>query len=519
MRKLLFLLVIILFTVSNFCSAQVTFQKAIGGTNPDWGNSVRPTTDGGYIIEGTTISGSTFDYYTYLIKTNANGDLTWTKTFLSWGQFGRDVQQTNDGGYIVLSASVFAGAPLLIKTDAAGDTLWTRDLAGDLVATGFSIQQTSDNGYIIAGDQGSYQTSKIDTINALLVKTSSTGEIIWAKSYGGLKHDIGYSVQQTNDNGYILAGSATSFGTDSSDVYLVKTNAIGDTLWTKRYGGTHNDQGTSVKQTCDNGYIIVGTTTSFGAGGNDIYLIKTDNHGNLLWSKTYGGEGYDMGSGIQITTDGGFIISGSTNSFGTNNIYFIKTDNLGNIEWSKTMNGGNPGTVVPTYDGGYIFTGYVISNAVDQDVLLVKTDSEGNSGCNETDAATLTNSAATKMSGTATLVSSKYFKFYTAYPPEVGSVGTETTLCTTVGLHEIKTDNSLLISPNPSSGDFVLTFPGMINQGTVEIYTVMGEQIFSQAFTHSSNLEINFKNNSLGIYFVKVLDGERWYSQKVMIER
>jgi hypothetical protein len=526
MKKTLFSLAIIFFSTINFCSAQVTFQKSIGGTFPDWGNSVRQTTDGGYIVAAGTMSGTTIDYRAYLIKTNINGDLLWTKAFKFWNEHAQDVQQTFDGGYILLTdfypASQIA---TLIKTDASGDTLWTRyylfpwEIVGYMRVGAYSIQQTADSGYIIAGLEGvNYFDSPFSQkANAFLMKINQSGDVVWAKSYGGSINEYGFSVQQTNDRGYIMAGTSTSFGADSADVYLVKTDAVGDTLWTRRYGGPRNEGGTSVKKTGDNGYIIVGTTKSFGAGGNDFYLVKTDSSGNLLWSKTYGGSGNDAASSVQITTDGGYIIVGNTNSFGANGIYLIKSDSLGNVEWSKAIGGQNPGSVQQTSDGGYVFTGQVFSDTGDLNVLLVKTDQLGNSGCNETDAATITNAVISKMSGTSTVIASKSVT-NSIVPHSVDSVNTATTLCTTVGLNEIKSILPLLISPNPSSGDFVITFPGIINQGTVEIYTVLGERIISKAVSLTSNFEINLENSSPGIYFVKVTDGERRYAQKIMIE-
>ena len=523
MKKQLFLLAIIIFSVFNLCFAQVTFQKSIGGAFPDWGNSVRQTTDGGYILTGTTMSGSSVNFHAYLVKTNANGDLFWTKTFYSNSDLrGLDIQQTIDGGYILLGSLFYYAQPaILIKTNATGDTTWTRDLTK--WGNAYSVQQTTDSGYIITGSTlgDDFNTGKdTSNITALLLKTNPIGNITWSKSYSGSKRFrySGQSVQQTNDKGYIVTGYTTIFGADSIDVYLLKTNADGDTLWSRTFGGHRNDYGTSVKQTSDDGYIITGYTNSFGAGRYDVYLIKTNSDGNIVWSKTYGGDWNDYGYSIQQTIDGGYIISGLTNSFGTNNGYLIKTDNLGNIEWSKTIGGGGSLSVDQTSDSGYIFTGQVISDAGNENVLLVKTDQMGNSGCNEADALTITKSATTKMSGTSIVVVSNSFT-NTNLPCSIDSgIGTGSSLCTTVGLNEIKTGNSLLISPNPSSGEFVITFPGAINHATIEIYTFLGERVFSETVTLSSQKDVNLQNSAPGIYFVKILDGERRYSQKVMIE-
>ncbi|MHC4540800.1 MAG: hypothetical protein ACYS74_13625, partial [Planctomycetota bacterium] len=161
------------------------------------------------------------------------------------------------------------------------------------------------------------------------------------RTYGGSGDDIGSSVQQTTDGDYIVAGYTYSFGTGSSDVYLIKTDPSGDTLWTRTYGGSDIDYGYSVLQTTDGDYIVAGETQSFGAGPGDVYLIKTDPSGDTLWTRTYGGNGHDWGQSVQQTTDGGYIVSGQTNSFGPGqaDVYLIKTDAVGDTLWTRTYGG------------------------------------------------------------------------------------------------------------------------------------------------------------------------------------
>jgi hypothetical protein len=152
-----------------------------------------------------------------------------------------------------------------------------------------------------------------------LYPTDSIAQYSFERTYGGFHYDVGHSVQQTSDGGYIITGikDANNIHSPSTgNIYLIKTNASGDTLWTKTFGGSAADWGYSVQQTLDGGYIITGHTESFGAGLRDVYLIKTDALGNAIWTRTYGGSNGDEGNSVQQTSDGGYIITGHTESFG-----------------------------------------------------------------------------------------------------------------------------------------------------------------------------------------------------------
>ena len=253
-----------------------------GGTSEDYGYSVQQTTDGGYVIAGSTSSFGAGESDVYLIKTDANGNSVWSKTFGGdSSDYGYSVQQTSDGGYIIAGYTESFGARYgdvyLIKTDGNGNLLWQKKFDGICIDYGRSVQQTSDGGYIIAG-YGGYANGYYDVY---LIKTDANGNSAWTKTFGRSDWDYGYSVQQTTDGGYIIAGSTYSYGA-GSDVYLIKTDASGNQTWYKTYGGSNYDGGYSVQQTSDGGYIIAGYTGSFGAGNSDVYLIKTDANGNTM---------------------------------------------------------------------------------------------------------------------------------------------------------------------------------------------------------------------------------------------
>ncbi|MCK4576351.1 hypothetical protein KAU34_08080, partial [candidate division WOR-3 bacterium] len=287
--KILFLTgVVMLILVANLFSQgpDTLWTRTYGGEHDDCAYSIQETSDGGYIIAGWTRSFGAGNSDVYLIKTYANGDTMWTKTYGGeYDDVGYSVQETSDGGFIV--AGYIGSSVYLIKTDSNGNLLWSEWYGGSDYDYGYSVQETSDNGYIIAGRISSFSAGGFDVY---LIKTDSLGNTLWSKIYGGICWDAGHSVKETSDGGYIIAG-CTMLDGEGWDVYLIKTYADGDTIWTKTYGGANWDVGYSVQETSDGGYIVAGLTESFGAGSFDIYLLKIDSLGNTLWTRTHGDVG------------------------------------------------------------------------------------------------------------------------------------------------------------------------------------------------------------------------------------
>jgi predicted secreted protein len=382
--QLLLLVWVIFPTQLIFAQPDTLWLKTFGGCNNDYGMAVLQTSDGGYIITGSTNSFGAGGSDYWLIKTDAAGDTLWTKTFGKDGDdYGKAARQTSDGGYIITGTTNSFGAGSadcrLIKTDASGNIIWTKTFGGNSNDEGNSVRQTSDDGYIITGYTKSYGAGGADY---WLIKTDTSGDTLWTKTFGEGSDDYSRAVLQTSDGGYIIAGYTNSFGADFYDTWLIKTDAAGDTLWTKIFGGNGSsyEECYSVQQTTDGGYIIAGKTWSLsnGASNADVSLIKTDSSGNIIWAKTFGGNLFEKGSCVQQTSDGGYIVTGYTESYGAGiqDVWLIKTDASGNIIWIKTIGGYSidaGSSVQQTADGGYIITGSTRSfGAGSYDVLLVK---------------------------------------------------------------------------------------------------------------------------------------------------
>jgi len=377
--------------ILSFCAlnagAQSFFQKTYGGSGGETGAAVDLTSDGGYIVGGMTNSFGSGSDDVYLVKLDVSGDTMWTRAVGTGGsETGAWLEQTNDNGYIITGTN---GSMYLNKVDAAGTSVWAKSYGGSAPDEGTLVQQTPDNGYIVTGYTSSSGAGAIDV---LLIKTNSNGDTTWTRTLGGTGNDFAYSLDQTSDGGYVVCGQTMSFGAGGSDVYLMKVNSSGVLQWSKTYGGTGNDEGRSVGETSDGGFIITGTTSSFGSGGDEIYTIKTDGAGVVQWSKTYGEfDGNDRSNDIIQTIDGGYILTGSTNSYGSSTIvtYLLKLDVTGAPEWAnpeKKIFGGNTGTdignsIQQTPSGGYIFASNTQSfGAGGMDIYLVSVDTLGNSG-------------------------------------------------------------------------------------------------------------------------------------------
>jgi hypothetical protein len=408
MKKKSILLSVILFLITLCITAQPTieWQKSLGGTNKEIARCIQQTIDGGYIVAGQTLSNdgdvtsNHGDHDYWVVKFDSIGDITWQKTFGGSNEdIAYSIQQTTDGGYIVVGSSQSIDGDVtgnhgssdfwVIKLTSLGVITWQKTFGGYSWDVGYSIQQTLDGGYIVAGSSLSNNgdvTGNHGNEDYWVVKINNLGDIEWQKSLGGSSSEHAYSIQQTSEGGYIVAGFTLSndwdvTGNHSSlgDFWVVKINNLGNIEWQKSLGGTGSESAKQIQQTNDGGYIVAGWSNSNDGdvtgnqGEYDFWVVKLNDVGSIAWQKSIGGSGWELASSIQQTTDGGYIVAGSTTSnngdvlgyIGGGDLWMVKLTSIGGILWQKCLGGTNNETahsVRQTSDAGYIVTGTSNSN-------------------------------------------------------------------------------------------------------------------------------------------------------------
>jgi uncharacterized delta-60 repeat protein len=320
-------------------SGAVQWQKSYGGADNDGAYSIQETADGGYIVAGATASfGAEYANF-WVLKLSPNGAVQWQKSYGADDDFAYSIQETADGGYIVAGDTWSSGTGShdcwVLRLDPHGDVQWQKSYGGADGDFTYSIQETADGGYIVAGH--TWSSGTWDT-NFWVLKLNTDGDVQWQKSYGGADDEFAWSIQETADGGYIAAGATASFGAGHYDCWVLKLNADGDVQWQKSYGGTEEDDGRSIRETADGGYIVAGATASFGAG-TDLWVLRLSPNGDVLWQKSYGGADEDFAWSIEEAADGGYIVAGSTMSFGAggNDLWVLKLDPDGNITGCPTI--------------------------------------------------------------------------------------------------------------------------------------------------------------------------------------
>ncbi len=332
------------------------WTKTFGGLTVSTGHVVIQTSDEGYLAAGMISAPSGEHYDCYLVKTDSSGQLQWErKQGGESDEYVTDIHETSDGYiYCGFTTSFGAGGQdvYLVKVDNIGNTIWSKTYGGVGSELAASMQLTDDGGYILAGrTQGSFGPA----IKILVIKTDYQGEIEWLETYGN-NISIASSIKKAGDEGYIIAGYR------NADAYLVRINQQGDLLWDRTYGGNGDENAEDIEVTSDNGFVFTGWTDSYGAGSYDCFLTKTDFSGEVIWSRTYGGESWDDAFSVAETDDGGYVMTGWTQSFGARffDIYILRMDSVGDTLWTRKygLDGQDESySIRQTSDGGYIVTG------------------------------------------------------------------------------------------------------------------------------------------------------------------
>ena len=357
-------------------------------------NSMQQTADGGYIVAGSTNSSGVPGHpHAWVVKLDALGNVVWQKTYGGNGPDGAcSVQQTTDGGFIVAGdLGTFGGCHLagsqnqawVFKLDPMGNIVWQRTYLRS--ASADSIQQTSDGGFILAGwGQPACVICFSPPFGVWVVKLTALGNITWQQVYSIGITSFASSVRQTPDGEFVVAGSVKEccFGNaDNWDALIFKLNATGGIVWQRTYGGPDFDNAHSIQLTSDGGFIVAGFASGWGAHGNCVFpcphawVFKLDALGNFIWQKSYGGTIQDDANSVDQTSDGGYIVVGSTGSPG--GAWVFRLDAIGNIVWER--GGSSAASVHQTSDGGFVAAGPSSSYA-SMGAVVVKLDSNGNIG-------------------------------------------------------------------------------------------------------------------------------------------
>ncbi|MCH8903443.1 MAG: hypothetical protein IIA45_05965 [Bacteroidetes bacterium] len=339
--KWFILLLLSFYLTSDQAFSQQTFQRAYGGSGNDYGKSVIQIYDGNYLIVGETTSSGAGVRDVFVMKIDTAGNLLWSNTYGGTGDedlASGDLLQTADSGFIILGRTKSFGASgwdiYCVKLDSVGTIVWENRYGGNVTDNGDGIYPTHDGGYIITSSQTSYTVGSNDIS---LLKIDGSGNLKWTKTYGASSADHPGKIRRTSDSGFFIVGNTLSFGLGSRVAFLIRIDSLGNKLWHKVYNGGQDEGLMTLELTLDGGVIMLGSTKSGGAGNWDMFLIKADSAGNVLWAKSYGGSGIDRGIRIITEPNGDYTIAGHSESVGngSRDLILMRIDSVGTAIWTR----------------------------------------------------------------------------------------------------------------------------------------------------------------------------------------
>jgi len=479
--------------------------------------------------------------------------LEWSKTYGGeYPESVNDIQKTEDGGYIVVGESLTAETDLgifgpgdlyVLKLDMEGNMEWEKKYGGSLTDFAYSVQQTSDSGYIISGETSSDDGDVSDNYgqrDTWVLKLDKDGNLEWEKTYGGSNYDGCRSIKQTFDGGYVLAGGSRSddgdigFNNGQADVWILKLDQDGNIEWQKIYGDIRSEGASSVQITNDGGYIISAHKELI-TGSSDYWIIKLNSEGTIEWQKTYGGSRNDLPDAIRQTNDEGFIVAGCTISQdgdisggnGEYEFWIIKLDGQGALEWERAYGGSNwenASNIEQTSDGGYIVAGKsysgdgdVQSNYGFRDAWILKIDEVGSIEWQNNFGGSLHDdiSAIKENQDGSFIVAGES----SSTDFDVNSINgyADPWIFKLIPSNSVSVKDQIknfAIGPNPSNGFVNIRLDDSSNLFNVEVFNVKGQLIFSKTQVQSST---QIKNLQSGQYYIKVLSGSNSYVRKIMV--
>jgi hypothetical protein len=457
--------------LSTALQAQITFEKVIDTLGVGVGVCIQPTFDGGYVVCGNNINSDVT-----VLKLDSIGTIVWGKTMINPGIDGPAyIEQTLDTGYLVNAGCDQGGSNgkhWLIQLDKNGDTLWTKKLA--LGAGGtipYQFNSMASLNHTLFGCIGGYRPPQSNPIPYFLA-TIGNGIVLSTRlyNYSYYSPDI-HSIDKTYDGGFITAGCADT-APPFAHIYLIKTNNYGDTIWTRwHHLFSDNECAADVKQTLDSGYIVTGAEYDKNYFKYNLFLMKVNSLGDLIWTKVFPKPFEEVPYSIKPTTDSGFVIVGYTNTNIGRNLYLLKTTSLGDTLWTRKFSSSNLSgglSVSQTNDNGYIITGY---STTPTGLYIIKTDSLG-------------------------------------------------MVYSTTGIPEVNNPFSLNIFPNPNGGEFTLHAKGISKKGApYKIYNANNQCVYSSDLVNNSDCSLNLSYLPNGLYFIVLYTDNKVFSRKFILEK